>query len=307
MRLDAFLADRLAKETAPEPFTRARVQRLVKEGLATLDGARAKSSERMTPGAVAEVEVPAPRATALEPQDIPLDVLHEDDDLIVIDKPAGLAAHAGAGLDGGTLVNALLARVKTLPSIGDAQRPGIVHRLDKDTTGVLVAAKSDLAHLSLSKQFHDHTVERRYHALVWGTPPAALTIDARLARDPKERKRFTVVKSGGRTAITHLRSLERFAHAALVECKLETGRTHQIRVHLSARGFPVIGDPVYGGRRVPPPVRGRAREMASALSRQMLHAATLAFTHPRSEKRLSFEAPMPRAMAEMLAAFRGSA
>ncbi len=308
MRLDAFLAARLAKEIAPEPFTRARVQRLVDEGRVTLDGAKAKSSARVKPGAIAELTIPEPRPIEPQPEDIPLAVLHEDDDLIVVDKPAGLAAHAGAGRQTGTLVNALLARCRTLPTIGDAHRPGIVHRLDKDTTGVLVAAKSDLAHQSLSKQFHDHDADRRYRALVWGTPPASLTIDARIGRDPRERKRFAVVSGeAGKHAVTHLTTLRRFPHAALVECRLETGRTHQIRVHLAARGFPVIGDPVYGGRRIPPPVRGRVREIASGISRQMLHAATLGFEHPRSGERLSFEAPMPADMRALLDALEAAA
>ena len=313
MRLDAFLADEMTRQLpdSRERFTRARVQKLIDEGRARLDGKIAKASARLRPGSVAEIDVPPPRAISLRPEKIPLAVLHEDDDLIVIDKPAGLAAHAGAGRETGTLVNALLAHCTTLSGIGDALRPGIVHRLDKDTTGVLVAAKTDLAHQSLSTQFAAHTIDRRYRALVWGSAPERMSIDARIARDPKERKRFAAFPHDsveGRHAVTHVERLERFGTAAaLVECRLETGRTHQIRVHLTSRGLPVVGDPLYGTKRPPSGIPAAMRDAARPLARQMLHAQLLGFSHPRSGARVSFTAPLPADMAAVLATFRSVA
>ena len=250
-RLDTFLAARMS--ALPDGMTRARVQRLVDEGQVRLDGAVARSSARLKPGSVARVRVPAPRPSGVLPEKIPLQVLHEDADVIVVDKPAGLAVHPGAGRASGTLVNALLARTP-LASVGDVLRPGIVHRLDKDTSGALVAAKTDLAHQSLAKQFHDRTVERAYVALCWGRFPGMLTAEERIGRDPKERKRFAAfpkTEETGRRAVTHARLTEVLGPASLVECRLETGRTHQIRVHLAHHGFPLVGDPVLPiGRRV---------------------------------------------------------
>jgi 23S rRNA pseudouridine1911/1915/1917 synthase len=308
-RLDAFLAMRLSREVDAS-FTRARVQKLIDDGLARVDGKAAKASRRLEAGAVAEISVPPPKPIALLAEDIPLDVLYEDDHVVVVDKPAGLAAHPGAGRDTGTLVNALLAHCLSLPQglsgVGGELRPGIVHRLDKDTTGVLVAAKTDLAHQSLSRQFHDHTVDRRYRALVWGAFPATLDVDARLGRDPRDRKRFTVVTGdSGRHAVTHASLVERLGAASLVECRLETGRTHQIRVHLSHEGFPLVGDALYG--RKTPELAKPLREAVSRVSRQMLHAASLAFDHPASGERLRFETPLPADMAALLDAFRGRA
>lgn len=307
MRLDAFLAVKLSDALV----TRARVQKWIDDGRVRLDGRPAKSSARLKPGTVAEVEIPEPAAIAPRPEPIPLHVLYEDGDVIVLDKPAGLAMHPGAGHATGTLVNALLAHCgASLTGIGDALRPGIVHRLDRDTTGVLVAAKTELAHQSLSKQFHDHTVSRRYRALVWGRPPATMRIEARLARDPRDRKRFAVTSDpeAGRHAITHVTRLEELGAATLVECVLETGRTHQIRVHLSSEGFPLVGDATYGGGRVPASVKTAAlRDAASRADRQMLHAFRLGFAHPRSQARLEFETPLPSDMAALLDAFRRSA
>lgn len=313
MRLDAFLADEMTRTLpdARERFTRARVQKLIDDGRVRLDGKATKASARLRSGSIAEIDVPAPRVIAPQPEEIPLEVLHEDDDLIVIDKPAGLAAHAGAGRETGTLVNALLARCTTLSGIGDALRPGIVHRLDKDTTGVLVAAKTDLAHQSLSAQFAAHSIDRRYRALVWGAAPETLTVDARIARDPKDRVRFAAFpreSETGRRAVTHVTRQEAFGRAAaLVECRLETGRTHQIRVHLTSRGLPLVGDRLYGPKHPPSGIPDVMRDAAHSVSRQMLHAQLLGFEHPRSAKRVTFTAPLPADMDAVLRAFRSAA
>jgi len=303
-RLDAFLAARMSANSSG--MTRARVQRLIDEGRVRLDGAPAKSSSRLKSGSIAQVRVPAPRPSGVLAEKIPLSVLHEDDDVIVVDKPAGLSVHPGAGRPSGTLVNALLAHTP-LATVGDVLRPGIVHRLDKDTSGVLVAAKNDHAHQSLSKQFHDHTVERVYVALCWGRFPDGLTADERIARDPKERKRFAAFpKSGteGRHAITHARLAHPLGHASLVECRLETGRTHQIRVHLAHHGFPLVGDPVYGRSHAPAGTPAGLKAFAEKTTRQMLHARDLGFLHPRTGERRLFSAPWPQDMDAVVAAFR---
>ena len=304
MRLDAFLTNRMAAELV----TRARVQKWIDDGRVSVDGRLAKSSAKMRPGAIAEVRVPEPAKIDVVAEKIPLEILHEDADVIVVNKPAGMSTHPGAGHDSGTLVNALLGHCgASLTGIGDALRPGIVHRLDKDTTGVLVAAKSERGHQSLSKQFHDHTASRRYRALAWGAVPEALTLRGRLARDPHERKRFAVTddEAAGRSALTHVTRLEALGAASLIECRLETGRTHQIRVHLSHEGFPLVGDALYGGSRVPAAVKQSAlRERAARAGRQMLHAALLGFDHPRTGAPLEFTAPLPADFASLLDSFR---
>ena len=303
-RLDSFLAARMSGD-----MTRARVQRLIDEGRVRLDGSVAKSSSRLKSGSIAQVRVPAPRASGVVAEKIPLTVLHEDADVIVVDKPAGLAVHPGAGRPSGTLVNALLAHTP-LATVGDVLRPGIVHRLDKDTSGVLVAAKNDHAHQSLSKQFHDHTVERMYVALCWGGFPAGLTAEERIARDPRERKRFAAFPKGGtegRHAVTHARLSHALGAASLVECRLETGRTHQIRVHLAHHGFPLVGDPVYGRSHAPAGTPPTLKAVAESTTRQMLHARDLAFTHPRTGERRRFSTPWPQDMDAVISAFRKAA
>ncbi len=332
-RLDAYLAARMS-EGATGPFTRARVQRLIEQGRVRLDGRTAKASARIRAGARVEVEIPEPTPTALRAESIPLAVLYEDDDLIVVDKPPGMAAHPGAGRATGTLANALLGRGGPLPSIGGAVRPGIVHRLDKDTSGVLVVAKNDFAHAHLARQFHDHVARRRYEALVWGDPPPEATIVSKIARDPRNRTRFVALDADalrGKRAVTHLTTVERFPGAARVECRLETGRTHQIRVHLASRGWPVVGDPVYGHRarerrrpgdrsarsrspgespQSPPAARSRSRgeppQSPPAGGRQMLHAGLLGFEHPRTGRWIEFRAPVPADMRQRLEAFRAA-
>jgi 23S rRNA pseudouridine1911/1915/1917 synthase len=265
--------------------------------------------------------LPPPAPIAAEPEAIPLDIVFEDEHLVVIDKPAGLVVHPAPGAPAGTLVNALLHHLgESLSGIGGRLRPGIVHRIDKDTSGLLVVAKTDAAHQGLAAQFAAHSIERRYLALVWGAPDPAsrrlanlrgiswepggvLRIEGRIGRHPGDRKRMTVLNGNGKAAVTRARVLERFGpdaepDAALVECRLETGRTHQIRVHLAFAGHPLLGDAVYGRRRGRGPVAG--------FPRQALHAATLGFLHPVTGAALRFEAPLPADLDDLLANLRRS-
>ncbi|WP_414468140.1 RluA family pseudouridine synthase [Methylobacterium currus] len=296
-------------------LSRSRLQALIRDGQVTLEGAAAGDpSAKVVGGQRVAVTVPPPRPAEPEPEARDLAVVHEDDDLIVIDKPAGLVVHPGAGNDSGTLVNALIAHCgASLSGIGGVARPGIVHRLDKDTTGLMVVAKTDLAHQDLSAQFADHgrtgPLERAYLALVWGLPaPATGTIDAALARSERNREKIVVVREGrGRHAITHYRleaALGTQEPVGLVRCRLETGRTHQIRVHLAHRGHPLLGDAVYGAafRTKANRLGAEARAALDALGRQALHAALLGFRHPRTGESLRFESPPPADMARLIAA-----
>ena len=298
VRIPADLAgERLDKAlTALLPsLSRARLQALLAEGRVA-DGAGQTVSEakrKVRAGERYAVAVPPPVPARPRGQAIPLDIVYEDDHLIVIDKPQGLVVHPAAGNADGTLVNALLAHCKgSLSGIGGVERPGIVHRLDKDTSGLMVAAKSDIAHRGLARQFEDHSIDRAYRALVWGVPrPTEGEITGAIGRDPKNRKKMAVRPVGaGKPATTFYRVLERFGdRAALVECRLATGRTHQIRVHMASIGHPVIGDPLYGGRRartagLPPELKNPLSECKS----QALHACILGFVHPVTGEELSF-------------------
>jgi 23S rRNA pseudouridine1911/1915/1917 synthase len=310
-RLDRFLAAGL-----PD-FSRSRLQQLLEEG-AVSSGARTikDANHRVKPGEDYLVTVPPAAPATPQGQDIPLDVVYEDKDLIVIDKHAGLVVHPAAGNPDGTLVNALIAHcgAKNL-AIGGEARPGIVHRLDKDTSGLLVAAKTERAMASLAKQFANHTIERAYHALVWGAPrDASGRIESQIGRNPFDRKRMTVLRGGGKEARTRYQVIEKFGpverpFASLIECRLETGRTHQIRVHLTHLGHPLIGDPQYGRSRAAPRPKNAAEEKAytaaGTFSRQALHAFVLGFQHPSLHKTLRFEAPWPADFAELAAALRG--
>jgi 23S rRNA pseudouridine1911/1915/1917 synthase len=254
-------------------------------------------------------------------QDIPLDLVYEDKDLIVINKPPGLVVHPAAGNPDGTLVNALIAHCGPgVLRIGGEERPGIVHRLDKDTSGLLVAAKTERAMASLAKQFANHTIERAYNAVVWGAPrDAGGLIESQIGRSPFDRKRMSVLRAGGKRAATRYKVIEKFgtpaqletgrAFAALIECRLETGRTHQIRVHLTHLGHPLIGDPQYGRNRMAPRAKSlsetRAFTTAGDFPRQALHAFVLGFQHPSLHKTLRFEAPWPADFAELVEALRG--
>ena len=316
-RLDQWLAAALAPA-----LSRSRVQALIRDGAVAVDGAVVtEPKRRLAPGSAVTVREPAPEAAEPQGEDIPLSVLYEDADIVVVDKPAGLVVHPGAGNWTGTLVNALIHHCGTsLSGIGGVRRPGIVHRLDKDTSGVMVVAKTDRAHRALSELFADHGrtggLERAYLALVWGAPARMQgTIDAPLGR-AGDRIRRAVVSPGSpdaRHAVTRFTVRERFGGAAggepaaaLVECRLETGRTHQIRVHMAHIGHPLVGDPDYGrafrtkANRLPQPLR----ETALAFPRQALHAYRLGFEHPVTGERLRFETPLPADMAELVDGFR---
>ncbi len=310
-RLDAFLASR-----RDLGLSRSHVQKLIAEGLVTVDGEATKAGYRIEPGEAVLVKVPFPEPLAAKPEFIPLDIIYEDEHLVVLNKPRGLVVHPAPGHLQHTLVNALLAHCDHLSGIGGVCRPGIVHRLDRDTSGVMVVAKTDLAHQSLARQIKDRTAHRRYLALVHGDVAVDEgTVETRIGRDPADRKRMAVLREGGREAVTHYRVLERFTDFTLVECALRTGRTHQIRVHMAHLGHPVAGDPVYGPRRPKRFRREMARVMAveskepypeavEALEGQALHAYRLTFRHPTGGESLDFVAPMPADMERAVAQLR---
>jgi len=301
VRLDRFLEGRLALETGLGHFTRSQVKRLVDQGLVRVEGRAVKAGHPLRSGEVLEVDFP--RAPApLAPEDRPFEIVHEDEGLLVIMKPAGLAVHPGAGRPGGTLVNALLARNIPLSPIGAPMRPGIVHRLDLGTSGLLLVAKDPAVHLALSAALARREITRRYWALLWGRISAAEgSISGALARSRSDRRRMQVVTRGGREAVTHYRVLWSSEAWTAVDLRLETGRTHQIRAHWKHLGHPVFGDPDYGGRgsRLAG-LRVSARESAKAaleiLDRQALHAGFLAFLHPQTGRRLVFTSNLPEDM-----------
>jgi 23S rRNA pseudouridine1911/1915/1917 synthase len=323
-RLDKALAALVPEEAA---LSRSRLMKMIDEGDVLLDGQAATNPKaKVAEGQVYALRLaPAVELEHLLAEDIPLTVIWEDADLIVIDKPAGMVVHPAPGTPSGTLVNALLAHCgDTLSGIGGERRPGIVHRIDKDTTGLLVVAKSDRAHHGLAAQFEDHSVNRRYLAVVHGQPDAydprlrglrgisfeaggILKIATHLARHKTDRQRQAVVWQEGRHAVTRARVVEDFKGAAsLMECWLETGRTHQIRVHMAYAGHGLIGDQTYGGkRRLPEKLFGPAAELANSFPRQALHAATLGFEHPVTGEELEFTSPLPADMADLLAALQG--
>ena len=273
-RLDRFLADSL-----PE-LTRSHLKKLIDDGFVTIAGHTPKPSLKLKPGDPVSLTIPDPVATELLPQAIPLAIVYEDEDLLVVDKPAGLTVHPGPGHPDGTLVNAVLAHCPDLAGIKGSLRPGIVHRLDKDTSGLIIVAKNDYAQAALSRQMQDRSIEKRYVALVNGVVKTERqVVDGPIGRDPRNRKRMAVT-AGGRQARTECQVLERLEGHTLVACTLITGRTHQIRVHLSYLGHPVTGDPMYGGR-------------SPLLERQFLHAARLRFRHPRTGVSIECESPLP--------------
>lgn len=281
-RLDKLLAER---DLGP---SRSAMQRFIAEGRVTMDGVVADRRTRAKAHATVLVRPSPPPAYDAKPEAIPLVILHEDAHLLVLEKPAGMVVHPAPGHSSGTLVNALLHHA-AVEGGKDASRPGIVHRLDKDTSGVMVVAKTPETHEKLVSMFQAHDLERRYLAIAVGNPPDSVTFDTFHHRHPTDRKRFTSRVAYGRRAITHVRTLERAQGAALVECRLETGRTHQIRVHASEHGFPLLGDPVYGGS----VSDARIRRIGAELGRQALHAAVLGFAHPITGERLRFETPPP--------------
>jgi len=294
-RLDRALADALPT------LSRERLKALMLEGAVTLAGRRPTPSLRVVGGEEVSVSVPEAAPATAEAQQIPLSIVYEDADLIVVDKPAGLVVHPAAGNPDGTLVNALLHHCAGgLSGIGGVARPGIVHRIDKDTSGLLVVAKTDLAHEGLAKQFATHSIGRRYLAVVAGRPsPPAGRIEGAIGRHPVHRKKMDIVSPGkGKHAVTHYRTLQPLKDAALVECRLETGRTHQVRVHMASSGHPLLGDPLYGR------TRASHRDVLKSLGfgRQALHARSLQLVHPRTQENLAFESPVPSDIQELIEA-----
>ncbi len=301
-RLDAWLAPRLG-------VSRSRAAQLVEEGRVTLNGALPKKKDRPAPGDRVVVRLPAPEPSPLTPEDIPLAIVYQDADLLVIDKPAGLVVHPAAGNWSGTLVNALLHAVRDLSGIGGVLRPGIVHRLDRDTSGLMVVAKHDEAHRVLSEALKRRKIRRAYLAAAWGhLPQEEMTVLAPIGRNPTDRKKMGVVP-GGRRAVTHFRRLERWRAADLVRAELETGRTHQIRVHLLHLGHPVVGDTTYAPGRekgVSGPDRSWAVQLAKRVPRLFLHAAELRFAHPRPGGEMAFDSPLPPELAAAAEWARGT-
>ena len=283
-------ADQLIARLVPE-LTRSAAQRLLEEGAVTRNGQPVKKNYKAAEGDVLEVALPDPEPVEALPQDIPLDVVYEDGDVIVVNKPVGLVVHPAAGHPDGTLVNALLYHCgKSLSGINGALRPGIVHRIDRDTSGLIIAAKNDAAHQALAAQLADHSLYREYEAVCVGVlKEDAGTVDAPIGRNPTDRKKMAVDRKNGRPAVTHWSVLARYPGHTHIRCRLETGRTHQIRVHLASMGHPLLGDTVYGAKR---PVPG--------LAGQCLHARRLSFVHPRTGERLTLECPLPPWFEEVL-------
>ncbi|CAM4258262.1 RluA family pseudouridine synthase [Paenibacillus tarimensis] len=294
---DTFAGDRIDKYVTEaygeEGTSRTQIQDWIKSGAVKVNGLPVKPNYKIAEGDRVTVQPPEPEETEILPEDIPLDIVYEDEDVIVINKPRGMVVHPALGHSSGTVVNALLHHCKDLSGINGVKRPGIVHRIDKDTSGLLMAAKNDMAHASLAEQLKEHTVTRKYIALAHGIIPHDHgTIDAPIGRDPQDRKLFMVTDRGAKHAVTHFLVLERIIDYTLLELRLETGRTHQIRVHMKYIGHPLAGDPVYG------------RAKTVDLKGQALHAAVLGFIHPRTGEELVFEAPLPQDFEDVLHGLR---
>ncbi len=292
VRLDKYLAGEVPGQS------RSQIQRLIDDGRVSLPRVkRVKANTPVRAGDTVTIDVPAAEPSEIVPEDLPLRILHDDPDIVVVDKPAGMVVHPGAGHGRGTLVNALLHHVKDLSGIGGELRPGIVHRLDKGTSGVMVVAKHDAAHQELSRQFHDREVEKEYVALVWGLVQQRKRIDMPIGRDPVHRQKISTRARRARTAVTRVTWARHIPGVSLLRVAISTGRTHQIRVHLSAIGHPIVGDGVYGGIRTRVPHRLRP---LLRLERPFLHAERLALTHPRTGERITFTAPLPTDLESML-------
>jgi 23S rRNA pseudouridine1911/1915/1917 synthase len=290
-RLDRFLVSVL------EGYSRSQVQKLIDDGHVRVDRKSAKSNLAMREGDRVGVELLAPAATEVEAEELPLDILYQDPDVAVLNKPAGMVVHPGAGHASGTLVNALLHHIQDLSGVGGELRPGIVHRLDRGTSGVMVVAKHDAAHQELARQFHDREVEKEYIALVWGVVQAGRRIDAAIGRDPKNRQKMSARSRRAREAVTRITRAHHMPALTLCHVAIHTGRTHQIRVHLSAIGHPIVGDSMYGGlhRRTPADIKAVQR-----LDRPFLHAFRLLFKHPSDGRRMEFTAPLAPDLVSVL-------
>ncbi len=291
IRIDRYLTSVLAGQS------RSQIQRLIKDGKVTVGGQAVPANRVVRAGDVIAVEIPEPTGAAPQPEDLDLDIVYQDSDLVVVNKPAGMVVHPAAGHAQGTLVNALLHEVTDLSGIGGELRPGIVHRLDRGTSGLMVIAKNDRAHTELARQFHDREVEKEYVALVWGVVQAGRRIDLPIGRDPADRKRMSARARRARSAATRVTAALQMPGVSLIHVAIATGRTHQIRVHLSEIGHPIVGDSVYGGlrRRVP----GDLRPLL-ALDRPFLHAGRLVFHHPADGRKMEFEAPLPHDLQSVL-------
>jgi 23S rRNA pseudouridine1911/1915/1917 synthase len=293
-----------------ENATRSKVQRAIRDGKVFVNGVAVRPSHPVAPGEIIRFTLPSPPPQDALPENIPLDVVYEDDQLIVVNKPAGMVVHPAHGNYTGTLVNALLYHCGNLSTLNDPVRPGIVHRLDKETSGLLVAAKNETAHAFLAKQFAKRTIRREYLAIVWGAfRDREGLIEAELGRSKSDRKKMAVVE-GGKPAATEYTVLERFAYLTLIRLRLRTGRTHQIRVHLAHIHHPVFGDPTYNGRHIvagpgTPRQKAEVQRMLDLISRQALHARTIGFVHPTSRQELFFDSPLPADIESVLALLRG--
>ena len=299
VRLDVYLTSVL------EDWTRSQIKKQIDEGRVLINGKKSKAGKLVANGDAIELDLIAnPDINNVEPENIPLDIVFEDSDLLVVNKPAGMTVHPAPGAYHGTLVNALLYHCRdNLSGIGGVKRPGIVHRIDKETSGLLVVAKNDLAHQGLSEQFFEHSVERTYYAVVYNVPsPLSGTIVGNIGRSRFDRKKMALLKNGGKNAVTHYKTLETFNHsAALVQCNLETGRTHQIRVHLSSIGCGLIGDKIYKqSHKASLKFPTEIKRFLDVFPRQALHAATLGFIHPRNGKKMKFEVGFPEDFGELV-------
>ena len=291
VRIDKYLAEQL-----PD-ITRSYLQKLLKDGSVQMNGKPVKASTKTAVGAVIALTIPEPEEPEILPENIPLDILYEDSDVILINKPKNMVVHPAAGHYTGTLVNALMYHCRgDLSGINGVLRPGIVHRIDKDTTGVLIVCKNDRAHNALAEQLKEHSITRKYRAIVCGNlKEDEGTVDAPLGRHPQDRKKMAIVRSGGKRAVTHYRVLEPFGNDTYIECQLETGRTHQIRVHMASLGHPLLGDEIYGRAKSPFKLEG-----------QTLHAMVLGFIHPTTGEYMEFEAPLPEYFEKLLEKLRKS-
>jgi len=307
-RLDLFLTHSI------ENATRSKVQKLIDADLVTVNGTIVKANYQVKPSDIIEATHPiTPRPEGAEPEDIPLDIIYEDDYLIIINKPAGMVAHPAYANYTGTLVNALLHHTKKLSDINEPGRPGIIHRLDKDTSGLLVVAKDDFTHAKIAEQFSKRTVDREYHAVCWGKfkePKGEIAFN--IVRSKKDRKKFSISENEGRTALTLYEVLKEFEFTSYLKINLKTGRTHQIRVHLSGIGKPVFGDPTYGGRQVnygsdQPKIKARVQNLLDIIPRQALHAKTVGFYHPAKKKKMFFVSELPDDMKFLLEKLRVNA
>lgn len=288
-RIDRFLSDEM-----PD-VSRSHIQKLIKEHLVTVNGNQVKSNYKVNTGDAVSVSLPDPEVPDIVPEDIPLDILYEDDDILIVNKPKGMVVHPAPGHYSQTLVNAVMFHCKdNLSGINGVSRPGIVHRIDMDTTGSLIICKNDLAHQSLAKQLKDHSITRKYHAIVHGNLKEDTgTVNAPIGRHPVSRKKMSTHAPNGRPAVTHYKVLERFGAYTYIECQLETGRTHQIRVHMASIGHPILGDAVYGPVKCPFKLEG-----------QTLHAKILGIKHPRTGEYMEFDAPLPAYFEELLRKLR---